>query len=78
MDQSAEERIRRVAENVQTRSGVARLETLEIRGQMVVEDRVRRGKQSVVIGWVNALKTRLDGHSWIHDSQLISLMDGSR
>ena len=25
---------------------------------MVVEDRVRRGKQNVVIGWVNALKTR--------------------
>ena len=44
-------------------SGVARPETLEIRGQMVVEDRVRRGKQNVVIGWVNALKTRLDGHS---------------
>ena len=38
-------------------------ETLGIRGQMVVEDRVRRGKQNVVIGWVNALMTRLDGHS---------------
>ena len=36
-------------------SVVARPETLEIRGQIVVEDRVRRGKQNVVlIGWVNA------------------------
>ena len=43
--------------------GVARPETLEILGQMVVEDRVMRGKQSVVIGCVNALKTRLNGHS---------------
>ena len=34
---------------------VERPETLEIRGQIVVEDRVRRGKQNVVlIGWVNA------------------------
>ena len=32
-------------------SGVARPETLEIRGQMVVENRVRREKQNVVIGW---------------------------
>ena len=65
MDRSAEERIRRVAEPPKRsdQTGVARPETLEIRRQMVVEDRVRRGKQSVVIGWVNALKTRLDGHS---------------
>ena len=65
MNRSAEERIHRFAEppKCADQSGVARPETLEIRGQMVVEDRVRRGKQNVAIGWVNALKTRLDGHS---------------
>ena len=60
MNRSAEKRIRRAAEMCRPKwCSVARPETLEIRGQMVVEDGVRRGKQNVVIGWVNALKTRL-------------------